>query len=175
MNSSTARRPRFAIPLARVAAELARTPRTLAPLLAVFSRTCHGARCCSRSEAAPRKTCESVASHLKVSKKYIQFGSLFLLHKIFFLQTAKAKKMERQPKLNSWIFIPFFQNTLLFSPCGQWANPLLVGALRSRGKKQVRGRRKNRKKSSSDVASEYPWLRFQMMFRRPWVDGTSLA
>ena len=63
--SSTLRRPRFAIPLARVAAELARTPRTLAPLLAVFSRTCHGARCCSRSEAAPRKTCESVASHLK--------------------------------------------------------------------------------------------------------------
>ena len=87
-----------------------------------------------------------VPAPLKVSKKNIQFGSLFLLHKIFFLQIAKAKKMERQPKLNSWIFIPFFQNTLLFSPCGQWANPLLVGALRSPGKKTSSRKKKKQKK-----------------------------
>ena len=69
--SSTLRRPRFAIPLARVAAELARTPRTLAPLLAVFSRTCRGAHCARDRKAALLETSASPLNSAAASRSQL--------------------------------------------------------------------------------------------------------
>ena len=75
-----------------------------------------------------------VPAPLKVSKKISSLVLFSSSTRFFFFQIAKAKKMERQHKLNSWIFIPFFK-ILCFS--FRAANPLLVGALRSREKKNT--------------------------------------